>query len=101
MSGLTGYIGMTLATQGNVRTAAAAKENSMAKALKVAFRTGGVAGMFLALPVIAILKIVFDRIEPLKPWGLLLGDEEGPRGRLIGRPRKTLAANRASGTSAA
>ena len=46
MSGLTGYIGMTLATQGNVRTAAAAKENSMAKALKVAFRTGGVAGMF-------------------------------------------------------
>ncbi|QKG51368.1 AI-2E family transporter [Hymenobacter sp. BRD67] len=37
---------------------------------------GGVAGMFLALPVIAILKIVFDRIESLRPWGLLLGDEE-------------------------
>ncbi|MGI4873653.1 MAG: AI-2E family transporter [Janthinobacterium lividum] len=37
---------------------------------------GGVAGMFLALPVIAILKIIFDRIEDLKPWGLLLGDEE-------------------------
>ena len=45
-SGFTGYIGMTLATQGNVRTAAAAKENSMAKALDVAFKTGGVAGMF-------------------------------------------------------
>src|SRR3954464_3461232 len=28
MSGLTGYIGMTLATRGNVRTAAAAKRNS-------------------------------------------------------------------------
>ena len=42
---------------------------------------GGVAGMFLALPVIAILKIVFDRIPALKPWGLLLGDEEGPRAR--------------------
>ncbi|WP_303311886.1 AI-2E family transporter [Hymenobacter sp. BT730] len=42
---------------------------------------GGVAGMFLALPVIAILKIIFDRIEPLKPWGLLLGDEEATRGR--------------------
>jgi K(+)-stimulated pyrophosphate-energized sodium pump len=46
MSGLTGFIGMRLATQGNVRTAAAAKTGSMAKALKVAFRTGGVAGMF-------------------------------------------------------
>ena len=39
---------------------------------------GGVAGMFLALPVIAILKIIFDRIESLKPWGLLLGDHYEP-----------------------
>ncbi|MBA2283784.1 MAG: sodium-translocating pyrophosphatase [Acidimicrobiia bacterium] len=46
LSGLTGYIGMTLATRGNVRTAAAAKSGSMPAALKVAFRTGGVAGMF-------------------------------------------------------
>jgi len=46
LSGLTGYIGMTLATRGNVRTAAAAKRNSLPDALKVAFRTGGVAGMF-------------------------------------------------------
>ena len=45
-SGLTGYIGMTLATRGNVRTAAAAKSGSMPEALTVAFRTGGVAGMF-------------------------------------------------------
>ncbi|CAB4589543.1 unannotated protein [freshwater metagenome] len=45
-SGLTGYIGMTLATKGNVRTAAAALSNSMPRALTVAFRTGGVAGMF-------------------------------------------------------
>jgi K(+)-stimulated pyrophosphate-energized sodium pump len=37
---------MTLATRGNVRTAAAAKNGSMADALTVAFRTGGVAGMF-------------------------------------------------------
>ncbi len=35
----------------------------------------GVSGMFLALPAIAILKVLFDRIEPLKPWGLLLGDQ--------------------------
>src|SRR5258708_6520758 len=35
----------------------------------------GIPGTFLAIPVIAILKIVFDRIESLKPWGMLLGDE--------------------------
>ncbi|OWY60604.1 hypothetical protein B7486_68290, partial [cyanobacterium TDX16] len=46
MSGLTGYIGMSLAVRGNVRTAAAAREGSMPAALQVAFRTGGVAGMF-------------------------------------------------------
>ena len=46
MSGLTGFIGMSLAVRGNVRTAAAAKSGSMPKALSVAFRTGGVAGMF-------------------------------------------------------
>ena len=37
---------MTLATRGNVRTAAAAKRNSLPDALQVAFRTGGIAGMF-------------------------------------------------------
>ena len=47
---------------------------------------GGVAGMFLALPVIAILKIIFDRIPSLKPWGMVLGDEETPRGRRINPP---------------
>src|SRR5712691_11832548 len=46
MSGLTGFIGMSLAVQGNVRTAAAAKSGSLPGALRVAFRTGGVAGMF-------------------------------------------------------
>ncbi len=35
----------------------------------------GVSGMFLALPVIAVLKIVFDRTEMFKQWGVLLGDE--------------------------
>jgi K(+)-stimulated pyrophosphate-energized sodium pump len=46
MSGLTGFIGMSLATQGNVRTAAAARTGKLPPALQVAFRTGGVAGMF-------------------------------------------------------
>jgi predicted PurR-regulated permease PerM len=35
----------------------------------------GLAGMFLSIPFVAILKIIFDRIEGLKPWGKLLGDE--------------------------
>jgi len=62
-SGLIGYIGMTLATRGNVRTAAAALTNSMPKALTVAFRTGGVAGMFtvgLGLIGATIIIMVFQ-----------------------------------------
>lgn len=35
----------------------------------------GLSGMFLSIPTIAILKIIFDRIESLKPWGFLLGGE--------------------------
>ncbi|NCD70891.1 AI-2E family transporter [Mucilaginibacter agri] len=34
----------------------------------------GVSGMFLSVPFVAVLKIVFDRIDDLKPWGKLLGD---------------------------
>lgn len=34
----------------------------------------GIPGMFLSLPLLAILKLIFDHIEPLKPWGFLLGD---------------------------
>jgi predicted PurR-regulated permease PerM len=36
----------------------------------------GIPGMFLSIPVIAICKVVFDRIDSLKPWGMLLGDEK-------------------------
>jgi predicted PurR-regulated permease PerM len=35
----------------------------------------GVAGMFLSIPFIGVLKIIFDRVEGMKPWGCLLGDE--------------------------
>jgi predicted PurR-regulated permease PerM len=35
----------------------------------------GVPGMFLSLPIIAVLKIIFDRSEQFKQWGVLLGDE--------------------------
>lgn len=36
----------------------------------------GVAGMFLSIPFIGILKILLDRIPDLQPWGKLLGYEE-------------------------
>ena len=35
----------------------------------------GVAGMFLSIPVIAIIKVIFDRVDGLKPWGMILGDD--------------------------
>lgn len=35
----------------------------------------GIPGMFLAIPALAFLKVVFDRVEPLHPWGILLGDD--------------------------
>lgn len=35
----------------------------------------GLSGMFLSIPTIAIFKIIFDRIESLKPWGFLMGGD--------------------------
>jgi putative permease len=35
----------------------------------------GLSGMFLSIPMIAIFKIIFDRIESLKPWGYLMGGD--------------------------
>jgi predicted PurR-regulated permease PerM len=34
----------------------------------------GIPGMFLSIPLLAIIKLICDNIEPLKPWGFLLGD---------------------------
>ncbi len=34
----------------------------------------GIPGMFLSIPLLAIVKVICDNIEPLKPWGFLLGD---------------------------
>lgn len=41
----------------------------------------GLSGMFLAMPVLSILKLIFDHTENYKQWGVLLGDE---------RPAKSL-----------
>lgn len=48
LSVLAGFFGMNVATLGNVRTAAAAQEKGMSKALKVAFRSGSVMGLCVA-----------------------------------------------------
>ena len=45
-SAITGYTGMWLAVRANVRTANAAKESGLRRAMRIAFRAGGVAGMF-------------------------------------------------------
>ena len=45
-SAITGYVGMWLAVRANVRTANAARESGLRQAVKLAFRAGGVAGMF-------------------------------------------------------
>ncbi len=63
LSGLTGFIGMSLAVRGNVRTAAAARSGSLPASLKIAFRTGGVAGMFtvgLGLLGATVIIMVFQ-----------------------------------------
>jgi len=38
----------------------------------------GIPGMFLSIPLLAIVKLIFDHIESLKPWGFLLGDTMPP-----------------------
>jgi predicted PurR-regulated permease PerM len=50
----------------------------------------GIPGMFLSIPLTALIKVIFDRIEPLKPWGFLLGDSLPPIGKTIFKfkPRK-------------
>jgi predicted PurR-regulated permease PerM len=46
----------------------------------------GVGGMFLSLPFMAIFKVICDHVDNLKPWGMLLGDAEQARWRLLRIP---------------
>ncbi len=62
LSAITGYTGMWLAVRANVRTANAARETGLKKAMRIAFRSGGVAGMFtvgLGLMGATIILIYF------------------------------------------
>ncbi|MHB8261432.1 MAG: hypothetical protein ACYDEC_14300 [Bacteroidia bacterium] len=38
----------------------------------------GISGMFLAIPLTGVIKLIFDRIESLKPWGYFLSDTNPP-----------------------
>ena len=68
-SGLTGFTGMSLAVRGNVRVAAAARAGFEGErpAMRIAFRTGGVAGMFtvgLGLFGAALVVIIYRENAP-------------------------------------
>ncbi|MGZ5133519.1 MAG: AI-2E family transporter [Flavitalea sp.] len=39
----------------------------------------GISGMFLSLPIIAVLKVIFDRSDDFRQWGVLFGDERPKR----------------------
>ena len=75
LSVLAGYFGMTVATKGNVRTANAAKEGGMVKALKVAFRSGAVMGLCVTGLGLLGLGVVFvamgvDSAQVITGFGL-------------------------------
>lgn len=36
----------------------------------------GIPGMFLAIPALAVMKVICERVPDLKAWGILLSDEE-------------------------
>jgi K(+)-stimulated pyrophosphate-energized sodium pump len=66
-SGTTGFTGMWLAVRGNVRVAAAARESGEKLAMRIAFRTGGVAGMFtvgLGLLGAAVVVLIYKGDAP-------------------------------------
>jgi predicted PurR-regulated permease PerM len=58
----------------------------------VGYALWGIPGMFLSIPLLAIIKLIFDHIEPLKPWGFLLGDTMPPIIKL--KPLKILKIKR-------
>ncbi len=71
---LAGYLGMNVATKANVRTAWAAKEGGMAKALQVAFRGGSVMGMcVVGLGLLGCTLIYYFTGKPDVVMGFSLG----------------------------
>src|SRR5690606_37343215 len=51
----------------------------------------GIPGMFLFIPLTAIVKVVFERVESLKPWAMLIGtDSDKPVTKTSERPFKKI-----------
>ena len=63
LSVLAGFFGMKVATLGNVRTANAAKESGMNKALKIAFRSGAVMGLAVTGLGLAGLGVIICALD--------------------------------------
>jgi K(+)-stimulated pyrophosphate-energized sodium pump len=75
-SAITGYVGMWLAVRANVRVAAAARETGEQDAMRIAFRTGGVAGMFtvgLGLFGASLVVIIYKGQAPVVLEGFGFG----------------------------
>jgi len=75
-SASVGFIGMTLATRGNVRVAAAARGGGYESAFRIAYRTGGVCGMItvgLGLFGAALALLLFDETAPVVLEGFGFG----------------------------
>ncbi len=66
------------------------KINALVSIIVVLFGNAlwGVAGMFIAIPLTAIIKVIFDRITPLKPFGFLIGDNQPEIGIINFRANK-------------
>ncbi|HEY7281750.1 MAG TPA: sodium-translocating pyrophosphatase [Actinomycetota bacterium] len=76
LSALTGFTGMWLAVRANVRVANAARESGYRRALTIAFRAGGVAGMFtvgLGLLGAGLIVLLYHGDSPLVLEGLAFG----------------------------
>lgn len=58
----------------------------------------GIGGMFLSLPALAICKVIFDRVDDLKPWGRLFGTEDEPNKSYLRLPRRKRKLPPATGT---
>src|SRR2546426_3661227 len=75
-SAITGFSGMWLAVRGNVRVANAARESGLRRALRIAFRTGGVAGMFtvgLGLLGATVILLIYQGNAPTVLLGFGFG----------------------------
>jgi len=47
----------------------------------------GISGLFLSVPAVAMIKIICDQVDGLKPWGILLGDDISGKDRIYDKIR--------------